>query len=355
MKRKDPFAGTEAMRAVETSDTEQIMLPTTVPPGAKAIVVHQEFNPVVKTQISQLEHDLAQIKSIANQAEVDSANASLKKAKALLKNLESERKMMTSVLDDEKNKLISYERSMSEKLVKLIDLINSNIVTWQKAEAKRQAEEAAEIERGKAEKLAKENAEIQRIDTIKSKLLEFEKNVLNAILTSTLQDIDTKAAYLLKFKLPVEIYQEFTNDAEQLKVTLYRKFLDRKTEIGDLAKAEKESAENFATILAAAKAKADQAVEALKARQTEKEQQTAEAQQNVALNIQMESELKLAMQPKIKGAVKRWTFDEGAIDLTILPLKYHTYDKAKIKEAIAAGETDIPGVRIYQDLINVSR
>lgn len=51
--------------------------------------------------------------------------------------------------------------------------------------------------------------------------------------------------------------------------------------------------------------------------------------------------------PKVKGLTKRWTFE--ITDTAQVPREFLQVDEKKIREAIAAGERSIAGVRIYQD------
>jgi hypothetical protein len=50
---------------------------------------------------------------------------------------------------------------------------------------------------------------------------------------------------------------------------------------------------------------------------------------------------------KVKGLTKRWVFDVQ--DAGMIPREFLQVDEKKIRDAIAAGTRNIPGVRIYQD------
>jgi hypothetical protein len=112
---------------------------------------------------------------------------------------------------------------------------------------------------------------------------------------------------------------------------------------------------NFDTI----KREQDEKAALLKQQALEKaqqeEQQQSENFQNEVANIQMTSELQQSLNTKPANIMERWVFDETTIDMSLLPADFHTFDKAKIKEAIKNGCREIPGVVIRKELSNVSR
>jgi len=45
---------------------------------------------------------------------------------------------------------------------------------------------------------------------------------------------------------------------------------------------------------------------------------------------------------------KIWSYDKNTVDITKLPLEYHSIDYGRITRAVQQGLRDIPGVKIYQ-------
>lgn len=326
-----------------------------VPKGAKGIIVKKEFNLDIKNKIEELTSELQTIGGISSQDDAVKANVSLKKAKTLIKTLSAERLLMTSVLDEEKADTMSYEKAITENLQNLVNVINNNITIFQTAELEKAKKAQEAIDKKKREELAAAQAETDRIAKIKNLMLEFEKNVLNAIHSSTVKTVDERITQLNTFDFNEKVYQEFLPEAQILLQSLKAKFQERKVELMKLAEAEKTNKE------AAEKMRIEQEEKA----RIEKENQTAKAElvqqetqdqlQESVSNIQMESEFKGAMVPKAKGISLPWVFDEETIDMALLPIEFHTFDKKKIKEAISAGLHEIPGVKIYQKVTNVSR
>jgi hypothetical protein len=329
----------------------------TIPAGSKGIIYRVEFNNEAKQQLEAIQTELSVFttKAIASQDDCVKANQTLKKAKTLIKSLHAERLTMSGVLDAEIKALIDYERKITEPLSNLVQLLDTAITNFQKEQDRIAKEKAAEIERQKQEALRKEQEEINRVSRIKNLIISFENNVMNAIHTANINDIDEKIDKLSKIKLNEETYMEFLPDAQIMYQNCVTKMNERKTELMKLAQAEAENAE-LATKLKAeqdAKLAAERAEQEAKQRQLEAEK---EEQELIATsNIQMNAELQNSMIEKQKGVMKKWSFDEESIDMSLLPLEYHTFDKKKIKEAIAAGAREIPGVKIFQDLKNVSR
>jgi hypothetical protein len=326
-----------------------------VPRGSKGIIIKKEFNAELQKNIDALEIELQGIKDIKSQADAQTANATLKKAKTLLKGLEAERKLMTSVLDDEKSDTMRYEKTISDNLQALVLAVNNGLTIFQREEDRKAREAQELIERQKREALKKAQDEANRIGRIKTMINEFERNVLNRIHSSTIDDIDANIAKLASVKLTAETYAEFLPDAQIMYQSCVTKFNERKVELMRLAEAEKKNFE----------AAQNQRLELEQKQKREMDQQNEKAEmakretndklmEDVS-NIQMETELKNAMVPQAKGVQKPWVFDEENIDLSLLPLEFHTFDKKKIKEAIGLGARDIPGVKIYQEIRNVSR
>jgi hypothetical protein len=326
-----------------------------IPKGAKGIIVMKEFSPQLKAQIEALEHELKSIKAINSDEAAAKANATLAKAKKLITAIENDRKLMTNVLDEEKKDTMNHEKAIVSILSNLVTIANKSITDYKIEEDRKARERQAEIDRQKAEELAKIQDEENRKTRIRGLVVNLENNILGAIQKATLSDIDSKIKVLETLKLNPDEYQEFINDAlEKVSVGLTRAKI-RKTELTQLADLEaknKEAADKMKQEQAERDAKAQQ--EAAE-RQKETERQAKEEKQSAIANVQMGAEFESATMKKPESVQKRWTFEEETIDLAKLPLEYHTFDAKKIKEAIAAGAREIPGVNIYQKIVNVAK
>lgn len=318
-----------------------------VPKDSKAIIVSQKFNPEVQKKIDELAIELTAVGIIASQDDASKANITLAKAKKIIKSLESERKMMTSVLEDEKKSLMRYEEKIVEKLESLVNLINTRITDFQKAELKKQQEKEAELKAQRDAELAESN----RKAAIQQKILSFENSVITAISTATIADIDEKIKRLESMKVTPEIYMEFLSSATEMYQRCITAMASRKIELVHINKLERENKEQAAILKAQQDEKLAQAIE----EQNEKMSIIEEVKQNEIANSQMGYEFKVSSGEKIKDIQQKWKFDTESIDMSLLPEKYKMPNEKKIKEAIAAGCKEIPGVRIYQDIVNVSR
>lgn len=326
-----------------------------VPVGHKGIIIRKNISAELVSEVNTLTESLKSIGGIATQESAENANKVLKKAKTLIKDLEADRKRMDQLLNDEKSDNKKMEESIVEGLTTLVGLVNNSIVAFQKEEERKAQERQKEIQRQKDEELRLAQIERDRVAKIKNNILEFERNVLDAINSAVLADIDTKIDLLSKYKVTPDTYGEFIGEAEIMYQQCVTKFNERKTELLKLADLEKKNTEQAAQLKQEQDAKAEQEKKVLAEKQRMAEEEKAEQEQSDIANIQMGSELKTAMNTGAKGVMKRWVFDESTVDLSLLPLEYHTFDKAKIKEAIVAGARDIPGVNIFQELSNVSR
>ncbi len=323
-----------------------------IPQGSEAVIVKMEFNPEVKERISNLELELKKIPGITSQADVEKANATLKKAKGLIKSLEAEGLVMRSGLKEKSDAIIAYERNVMSDLAGMVKVINDSIVTFQIADTARIKAINDKIEADKKEALDKANAEIKRKADIQNSILEFERNCINNIASATTSNIQERIKQLVAFNFDIAEMAEFLSDAVSVKKKCIDLFHDRMIELKDIERA---SGEKKAELEAAAKLNQEQADKDL----AEKTEATNEAIQKeeliAATSVQQESELKVSMIKKQSGLSRPWTFDEDTIDLSLLPDEFKTYDKAKIKEAIKSGRYEIPGINIYQKHTNVSR
>lgn len=326
-----------------------------VPAGSKAIIVRQEFNPEVQKRVDEIELELKNIKAISSQDDAAKANAVLKKAKSFQKTLKEERKFMTNVLDEEKSSLINYEERIVGSISALVDIINNRIVDFQKEELRKQAELDAIAKKKRDEELEAARKESDRKAGIQKKILDFENSVIKAAGDATIADIDEKIKKLAGTKVLAEAYMEFLPEAEIMYQGCVARLATRKTELLQLAELEKKNKELADQLKKEQEERAAAEALAHKEKAAETMQNIESERQMDVANSQMNYEVKVSSKEKIKGVQKRWVFDPAAVDMALLPEEYKTFDAAKIKEAISLGARDIPGLKIYQEVSNVSR
>lgn len=323
-----------------------------IAPGSKGLIIKKEFNPEIKTRIEQLKTELLQIAGIKSQDDVQAANATLKKAKGLEKALEAEGLLMRSGLKEESDDIINMVRNVLSPISPLITTVNGAIISFQVAETERIAALNKKIAEEKAEALRVANAEIKRKADIQAEILGFEANVLEASGKATTENIDEKINQLVNFAFDKAEMAEFMPqalEAQSRSIVLLRALKEELFLIA--ASGAKEKAELEAQALTKQRELADQ----LALKEETVAESTQEEAQAAVTDALMTSQLKISIIPKQKGVSRPWTFDEETIDLALLPLEYHTFDKKKIKEAITSGKKEIPGVNIYQKIQNSSR
>ncbi len=328
-----------------------------VPAGSKGIIIKKEFNQEIQTRIEEVTIELQQIKAVTTQEGAAKANVSLKKAKSLINALDAERKLMTSVLDEEKKDTMSYENSIVSELQAHVTFLNNFLTKFQEEEYKKQQAIEKKIREEKEAEEKKQRDEIARVAKIKNIILEFEKNVMNAIHTATIENVDEKIRHLSNVKLTEATYMEFLPEAQDMYNTCVGRFNVRRGDLINLAKLEAENKEQADKLKAHQLETQQREKKEQQQREIEQQQATETQTQEALSNIQMEAELKTSQLPQQKGVQKRWVFDEENVDMKLLPLEYHTFDKEKIKEAIANGARtgSIPGVIIFEKIINVSK
>jgi DNA repair exonuclease SbcCD ATPase subunit len=326
-----------------------------IPKDSEAIIIRQDFSPEIKQRVEDLTIELTGVGPIINQDSAAKANASLKKAKQLIKFISEERKLMTSVLDEKKKSYIAHEEKIVEQLSKTVEIINNNITNFQKAELKKQQELEEKLRREREEEQRKIQEEANRKAGIQKKILDFENSVIAACGSATINDIDDKIKKLASIKINKDTYMEFLREAEIMYQRCVTRMNERKTELMQLAEVAKKNQEEADRMKKEQEEKHANEAKAHVEKSEEKLADIEEEKQMEVANSQMNFELKVSTGEKVKGVQQRWTFDESTIDMGLLPEEYKTFDVKKIKEAISNGAREIPGVRIYQDVVNVSR
>jgi len=326
-----------------------------IPLGCKAIVVRQEFNPAIQGVVSDLTHELGQIGGITTQDDAAKANATLKRAKQLIKTLSEERKFMTAVLDEEKKRIMGYEEKIISDLEKLVKIINGSIELFQAEEFKKQQELERKLREKRDEELRLAQIETDRKTKIQEMIMAFENSVLKGSAAATIDTIDEQITRLKSMKINKDKYMEFLPQAEIMYQQCVTRMNERKVELMKLADAEKKGK---AAVL---KLKMEQDVKTaldLKNQQQKSENILAnleEEKQSDIANSQMNYELQVSQGQEIKGVQKKRKADFETINMALLPEEFKTFDEKKIKEAIAAGCESIPGVEIKIEITNVSR
>jgi hypothetical protein len=262
---------------------------------------------------------------------------------------------MTSELDSEKKILINYEEKIIGDLSKSVETLNTIITNFQKEELRKQAEREAELKKKREEELQAAQKEADRKSGIQQKILEFENSVIKASGDATIKDIYDKIKRLASMNINEATYMEFLPQAQEMYQRCVKRLDDRRVELENLAELEKKNKELADKLQKEQEEKHKLEAESHKQKTEETIAVIAEEKQMEVANSQMSYELSVSQNEKVKGVQKRWTFDPATIDLSLLPDEYKTFDEKKIKEAIANGCREIPGVNIYQDVINVSR
>lgn len=331
--------------------------PATLPvvTNGKQIIVQTEFDQGLKTKIAVLVEELQKTPAITSQEAVVKANETLSKSKKMIDFIDEQRKQMTSVLDQEKKSIMNYQKAIVGELETLTTTINRSIIEFQKEEDRKAKVIAAEIEKKKQAELLKIQAEQARVNKITNLILDFENSVSVASANATIKDIDDKIKKLNSVIIKEEIYMEFFGEAQVMYQRCVTVLANRKTELLELQNLKSKNEDQARQLEEQQKQNAILQAEAVENKKAQAKKEQEEKEQNEIANLQMESELKTAMIEKPSNVMRRWSFDKETVDISLLPLEFHTFDEKKIKEAIKQGAREIPGIVICEELSNVSR
>lgn len=327
-----------------------------VEPGSEAIVISKTLSPELILKVSEQVTELRSITAISNQEDAAKANATLKKAKTLIKSIEQDRKQITSILDAKVDGYIALQRSATNDLDGAVAAVNNSILAFQKKQEEIRLTNEKEAQEKKEALAKKAQEEFNRKAEINKRIGDFKANVITAAAASkTVEDINEKIVKLKAFKLTEDKYQEFLPAAKQMHQECVAIMEARKLELMKIEEAEKNNPSKAEALKAEADARAEVLKEdhELKAQAIEEELKTEK--QDSIMAAQTEEEWSKAMAPAAKGVMRRWTFDPETIDMSLLPDEYKTFDEKKIKEAIKNGAREIPGVKITQEMSNVSK
>ncbi len=326
-----------------------------IPPGTELVIFKKEFSTELIQQRSELETEVSKLGPITSQEDVQRANVVLKRSSTFMNRVDTVRKEMGSHVKGLLDDLLITQRSFLHNLASEVEEKNNAILVFQRAEKKRIAEEEESLRK---KQLAEEKAardEADRKGRIQNYILEYENNVLRKINESDINTIDTNIKVFEAFKLTTETYMEFLPQAQAMQIECRAKFQKRKADLQQLAELEAKNKE-AADKLRLEQAQAAQASEAEQQKKAEAvQQEISEQLESDVSNITMNAEFKSSMQPKLSNVMVRWVFDEDKVDISKLPIEYHTYDKKKIQEAIKTGARNIAGVTIREEISNVKK
>jgi len=337
--------------------TSPVVIPriVSVPAGSDIIIYSKNFAPSLLTELEVLVTSIEALTPVNSQADVESQNSLLKNASRFCKKFEDERKAMGEPLKEVTDELMQIQKSTLSEIIELIADKNTEIVNFQKAEAKRAAEKAAQIQKERdAEILAAQN-ENKRKQDILNLINQFETNTLNVINGATIETIDGIINTYTGFKVKESTYMEYMPQILSLQKDLQFKLMYRKEDLQKLADLEKTNKLQADQLRLQQEQQAARDKEAATQRAATQAAEADEQAQSDIANTVMQSELKTSSMPIQKNVMKKWVFDADNVDMAALPLEYHTFDAVKIQAAITAGARNIPGVVIEERISNVKR
>jgi hypothetical protein len=326
-----------------------------VPAGHEVIIFRKDFAPELITELETHVASISALKPVTSQADVEAQNTLLKNASRFMTKFETERKAMGEPLKSVTDELLQIQKNTLAEILQLVSDKNTEIVNFQKAEAKKAAALAAEIQKQKDKEIQDAKNEATRKQNILNLIAQFESNVLNAIATSTIDTIDNLILGFDNFKLKQESYMEFLPQAEAMQKELKIKFTNRKSELQKLADLEKTNKLQADQLRLQQEQQANADKQAALDRNAEQVAAVEEQAQSDIANTTMQAEFKTSVMPVAKNVMKKWGFDTENVDMAALPLEYHTFDKVKIDAAIAQGARNIPGILIEQRISNVKK
>jgi hypothetical protein len=359
----NPFASLDANKTETSSEAtksaEVTILPDNgtgliIPQGNETIIFRKQFAPEIISQIETVKTELSTLPPVVDQLSMDNTNTVLKKAKKLITSVGTDRKQMTAILDQKKDEIMAVERQIIFDLETITKKINDQVTLFLVAEKKKEQEKEEAIRKQKAKELEEQQKEIDRVARIKNLILQFKGNVLNAIATSTFENIDQRIAQLDQVQLNEASYMEFLGEAQIMYEECKKLFQGKKIDLMRIEEAGKKNADEAERLRKESEAKTKLQEDKQKQEQFLVQNDKMEAEMNANGQNQMETELHISINKGVKGGMGRWTFSEE-IDMKLLPEEYKTFDADKIKAAVKAGERDIPGVKIFQKISNVSR
>lgn len=265
----------------------------------------RKFNKA-EDQVNKALTALGTITEIKDQAGVDAALDIMKKAKKVETIIENKRKDLVKPYNDEVKRINEYAKTLTGKIPPAIKAAEGVILTYHEAEKK------------KAKDLRTNARDKQLIELGYTRMPEGTEFVKGDVYVNNDQ-------YILRVTV-----ENHTDDAwAGLLQTMAAQLEKKKQEQIEALKKEQEDASFFGDT--DEKKEIEEKIDQLK---------------STPVSIPT-THVPAFGTSKVKGLTKRWTFEVQ--DINQIPREYTQVDEKKIREAIAAGERNIPGVRIYQD------
>lgn len=352
-----PFKTVEAKPIEHNIDAiiESGNRPVLIPPGHEVIIYKKSFSPNLIHELDLLTTSIQALKPVESQDDVVAQNTVLKNASRFMKRFEEERKAMAEPVKSVDAELLQFQKTTLATISNLVENKNTEIVNFQKAEAKRIADQEAEIKKQRDAEILAAQKENQRKQNILNLLAQFENNVMHQVSIATIDTVDNIIKGYDLFKIKEESYQEYTSQAIELQKNLRVRLVNRKAELEKIAELEKTNALQAEQLRLQQEQQVENEKQAAAERIKQQQEEANEQAQSDIANAQMQAEFHSSHIPTQKNVMKKWTFDSANVDIAALPLEYHTFDESKIQAAINAGARNIPGVVIEQKISNVKK
>jgi hypothetical protein len=265
----------------------------------------RKFNKT-EDQVRKALATLGGITSIEGQADVEVAMDVMKKAKKVETTIENKRKDLVKPYNDEVKRINDYAKSLTGKIPPAIENVKMIVLAYQQDQEK------------KARELRTSAREKQLIELGYTRQPVGNEFVKGDVYVNNDQ-------YIVRASVENHTDEAWAGLLQTMAARLEEK---KQQSIADLQK-EKESADFFGDT------DEKQAID----------QKIGEIQNTPT--VMPSTHVPAFGTAKVKGLTKRWVFDVQ--DAAMIPREYLQVDEKKIREAVAAGTRNIPGVRIYQD------
>lgn len=260
----------------------------------------RKFNKA-EEQVNKALAALDTIEGIEDQPAVDEAMEIMKKASSVEKLIEEKRKQLVKPYNDEVSRINKYAKELTAKIPPAIQKVKDHVLAFHRAEEKRQKELRAD-----ARKLQLISLGYFLVDERYELKISPEPLVIHPNFIFEMTD-QVWSQYIAKVNGKLEA-------ARQQEIQQLEKQSESAGFFGDMD--EKQTIES----------KIDE----------------VKSQPAVPVTTTIPS----FNSTKNNGLTKRWTHE--LVDLGQVPREYLVIDEKKVREAIAAGERNIPGLRIFQ-------
>ena len=310
-----------------------------------------------KSQVEEICNNCTQIQ-VVDETSLSVAQQNLSKTNSLLKVVEDKIKLIRKPYNDELAMISDVGSTLTEPLKMTVRYLKSSVEAWEKKRLAEEAEKQAAIDRKLAEIKAAEEAETSRIqkirDYINNKAIPVLKNCYSKCLSIEECDVQLK---FIEDKYPKEeFFQEFTQEAMQLKDTYIDLIKSKKEQLSSAANM---SAEELLIIKKQEELALQQAnIEAeKKALELEKERLEAEKRAKLEEEAALAEKQRLADEAemnKTKGV--RYTWKVEISNTEELPYEWICLNESAIKEWMKERKVDLKdgqvvcGVRFFKKM-----